>query len=390
MSDKRNESTPRRVRRWKDVTGTVTTAVVLASALALGVSASAASAAGGKSSGVAAAKAVVAAHTGPVNQFVAPGPAVNGKRLKGKSIWFVELGGSGSFVDDAQALQQPTEALGMKLQVCDGNYVPATWSACITQAVNAGAAGIVTDSFSPEAVAPAVAYAKKHKVPIVVGSEPGRNTPLEQFMPFTDGPGEARVAVDWMIAHSDGKANILAVTTEGDPGTQADTTAAVRELKKNCPSCGWVDALSTSSDFSTVWPTAVSAALLKHPSLTIAYAQFDPDVPYLTQGMNSAGRSLPYVGMNAVLAQMESVKSHGSELADVGSNANYSSWIVVDRLIRMILHKPAPTHVYFPIRVFDSTNVSRLTMTQSASTSGQWYGPTTSYKNGFKKLWGLA
>jgi ribose transport system substrate-binding protein len=387
MSSKRNESTPRRVRRSVNANGMMTTAVILAATLAVGASASAASAAG-SSSGLAAAKAVIAAHTGPVDQFVAPGPAVNGKSLKGKSVWFVELGPAPTFEDDAAGLQQATKALGMTVKICGGEYTPATEAGCITQAVDAHAAGILTDSFYPATTS--IAYAKSHKVPLIAGSEPGQDTPLLQFMPYTSGSSQAQIAMAWIIVHSGGKANVITNTSYGDKGTQTEGAAAANALKKNCPSCGYVDVPNTPSNYTTAIPQGVSTSMLKDPSLTIAYTQFDPEVSFFSQGMKSAGRSLPIVSAGAILSQMQVVKAHGYELADVGNNTNYLSWIMVDRLIRMILHKPAPTHVYVPTRVFDSSNVSKLTMTQSASTSGAWYGPTAQYMNGFKKLWGVA
>ena len=110
-------------------------------------------------------------------------------------------------------------------------------------------------------------------------------------------------------------------------------------------------------------------------------------MPLFQRGIGQSGHKIKIVSTNAVLSQMQQVKS-GAQLADVGANRNYLGWATMDRMLRMILHKPAPVHETIPIRVFDATNIASIALTQSASVSGAWWGPTT-YQQKFKTLWGL-
>jgi ribose transport system substrate-binding protein len=366
--------------------GTTSSAGAGSSTAAASTSAASSSSSGGATS---AAAAVVAAHRGLDTKFTPPGPAVNASSLKGKSIWYVPIGASIPVLQgEAMGMKQAATALGMTYRTCDGKLLASDQSACIEQAVNANAAGIITDSFDPKTVATAITYAKAHKVPVIIGNEFGPQTALDQYMTVGGDPNQEPVAMDWIIAHFGDKAKILSTTVIGDRGTEQAATDATAELKKNCSTCTQTVVQTTAAQLQNIG-SAVSSSLLKDSSETVGFPQFDFLAPLFKQGMDTSGHTIPVVSTNAVLSQMQIVKSGGWQIADIGANRNYLGWSAMDRLVRMVLGKPAPTSVTVPVRVFDKTNIGSLPMTQAASLSGIWYGPIT-YRKDFEKLWGVS
>jgi ribose transport system substrate-binding protein len=331
----------------------------------------------------------VAAHRGVISSIPAPGPPIDVKSVRGKSIWYIPLGASIPVLQgEAQGIQQAARALGMSYSTCDGKLLPAQWAACINEAVNAGAAGIILDSIAPAAVSTALANAKSHNIPVVDGNELNGNTPLFQTMDIGGDFHDQPVAMDWIIARSDGKAHVLVSQVIGDPAANSEVTGSVAELKKNCPQCVSYTITVTPETVPDI-KSAASTAMLRNPGVTYGFPEFDFFEPLFASGIQTSGHKITIVSTDNALSDMQEIKAGTGQVADAGGNRNYLGWAAVDRLLRMILHKPAPVSITVPVRIFDSTNIGTIQLTQAAALSGQWYGPTT-YQQQFLRLWGVA
>lgn len=338
--------------------------------------------------GVAAAAAEVAKFRQPLNSIPPTGPAIDAKSLKGKSIWYIPLGASIPVLQrEAMGIQKAVAALGMTYNTCDGKLQPAQWASCITQAVNAGAAGIITDSIDPSTVSVAVSLAKSHNIPLLLGNEADAHTPLLQGMSIGGDAQDQAPLMDWIIADSNGKAHILTSTVQGDKATQAEVTTSLAELHKNCPACVQYNINSTPETLPAV-TTGASAALLKHSDITYGFPEFDFFEPLFARGVQTSGHKIKIVSTNDVLSNLQQVKNGTGQVADSGANRNYLGWAAVDRLLRMILHKPEPTSITVPVRLFDKQNIGSIKLTDAAGANGDWWGPTT-YQQQFPKLWGV-
>jgi ribose transport system substrate-binding protein len=343
-----------------------------------------------EASGVDAAKVAVEKGRQEVTGFTAPGPALDASKLKGGSVWYIPVSASIPVLQvEAKGVQEAAQALGLKYETCDGKFVPASASACIKQAINAGATGIISDSVDPTTVGPALAAAKAKKIPVVAANSQGTPNADIQFQSMGDIESQP-LAMNWIVADSEGKANVLAVTVSGDANTTKSADLGEEQLKKNCPECRYDEVALPVSQIPKI-PENTSSALLKNQNATYGFPEFDFLAPLFSRGLQQSGRSskIKMISTNAVLSQMQLVKSGKGQVADIGANRNYIGWTTVDRLLRMKLGLEPPTDHPAPVRVFDSTNVDSLTMTQSAATDGSWWGPTT-YKDEYKKLWGIA
>lgn len=343
-------------------------------------------AAGGETSQPTAAAASIEAHRKPIAKFVPPGPAVDASSLAGKEIWFVPISTSIPIIPPQQeGIEQAVKALGMTVHVCDGSFVPATEASCLKQAVNAGAAGIITDAIDPATVSTAAEYAAAHQVPIATISEVGTETETLQFLPSAD-VANAPIAADWIAADSGGKAKVIAAEVSGDKGTTAAAEAFADQLGKECPECE-LDTITQSPADASKYTSSISTALLQHPETEYVFAQFDALVAPVARGIQQSGHQVKLVSTTAALSNVEQV-ADGTQAAEVAVNPNYYGWLAVDRMVRMLLDKPAPKSDWLPVRVFDSTNVGSLELTAGAASSGVWWGPLT-YQAEFAKLWGV-
>jgi ribose transport system substrate-binding protein len=338
--------------------------------------------------GVARAEAVVAAARGPITSIPAPGPSLETTALRGKSIWYIPLGAQIPALDaEALAIQAAAKALGMNYNTCDGKLTPAVWAACINQAVNAGAAGIMIDSINPATVGTALANAKSHKIPVVAGNETVPSSPLFQSMDIGGDLHDQPIAMDWIIVHSSGKAHILISQVVGDPASTAEVNGSLAEMHRNCPLCVAHIVTSTPETVPNL-QSSTSTALLQHPDVDYGYPEYDFLEPLFAKGVQQAGHKLQIVSTDDTYSDLMEIKDGTGQVADSGANRNYLGWAAVDRLIRMILHKPAPTDVTVPIRLFDASNINTITLTPSGANSGVWWG-STSYQQQFQKLWGV-
>ena len=342
-------------------------------------------------SGVDAVKTEVAALLKPTNRFVAPGPAVDASSLKGKTVWFIPLAATiPTFGVEGKGIDDAAKALGITIKVCDGNFTPAAASACISQAARAGADGMIVDAIAPAGVGPALKLAKSKKLPtvLVYGVE-GEKGPLQQYVSVDDKLAHT-LAAKWIIADSGGKADILASVVEGDPSAeQAARDGGLAELDSKCPDCK-VDTFTSTPTTVDGIPATTSTALLKNPQVQYGFPEFNFLFPGFQRGAQQAGKAskLKLVSSSQDLASMKRVKS-GVQAADAGTNRNYAGWTAMDAYVRMALGKPAQTKQFVPGRIFDKTNIDSVPVTEAGSKSGEWFGPTDAYTQGFETLWGL-
>ena len=336
---------------------------------------------------VTAASAVIAKYRETSSNFIAPGPALDAKSLEGGSLYYVSLSQAIPVLGREQnGIKQAADALGMTFHVCDGKFQPALAAGCINQAVSAGAKGIFTDSIVISAVSNAVANAATHHVPIVAVSSIGTDSKDISYRSNGDELSH-EVAANWLVADSGGKANIIQTNVQDDTGANNDINVGSKPVFAKCSGCKVTTATYTAQTVPGI-PSLISSTLLKDRDANYGFPQFDFLVPLFKSGVQTAAytNKLKVVSTNAVLSSVQLVKS-GGQAADAGSNRNYSGWAATDTMARM-LKGLAPGTYTVPVRLFDKTNVTSVTLTEAAASSGEWFG-SLDYQKDFQKLWGL-
>lgn len=344
---------------------------------------------------VEAAKANVAKYTAKVTSYPEI-PAVSGgiASLKGKSLWYVPLGGSlPIFQGFGSGIKQAAEAAGMTFHTCDGKLVPTTMVSCLNQAATQGAAGIIGGYIDYSEAPTAYDALIAKNIPIVIGGEPptaGKSNSKQ--IAFYDATKSstiaAGVALDSVIADSGGKAHILFMGISDTKSTSSEANAAQGYIAKACPDCTFKLVMYNTSSLSKV-PSLASSALISNPDTNYVVVQVDSGEPATIQGIQSAGfaNNVKLVAISGTLQPLQDIKSGGAQLADVGLSPIYTGWQWTDALIRMMVGQ-SPEFTPAVIRLFTKDNVQDLTLTPAAFQTNAWYGPDT-YEDTFLKAWGV-
>lgn len=371
-------------------------ATLIAGLCGCGSGSSAPSAASGSSDAAsagavaAASKAVLAAEK-PVSSYNLPGTQLQvGSKMAGKTIWYVPtLTTIPEFQQDYVGVEEAAAGLGMKTDECNAQGTPSGASSCITEAVKAGAAGIILDADVVGTSQSAVSSAESARIPVVVLNEPpvGSNSTKLSYMQIAQ-PEYGRLDADYVIKASGGKSNVLVQEITDDTASELGSQATVASLSSDCPGCTF-KTIGNSITATQNLPSEISAALISDPKITWVIMEYDTYIADAQQGIQEAGKStstIRAVSATGTLGPLEEVKQNDFAVADVADNGNYYGWLGVNAMLHMLAGQ-VPVAELPPVRLFTSSNVSSLDLTASNFTTGVWFG-STAYKSDFLKLWG--
>jgi ribose transport system substrate-binding protein len=344
-------------------------------------------------SGVTYAKAQVAKYSNLLTTFSPPGPALHGlkAKLSGKTVWYIPVFLQAPiFTADAQDIAQPLALAGATVHVCDAGSNPSQATACIEEAVKSNAAAIVTDAMNDSFASSAYAAAIAAKIPVVATDNDNSvgfpKSPLLATVSIGT-PQDARLAADWIIANSDGKADVVYAADNSNDGV-IEAAATKDEFTKYCPGCKYT-AVSFGDLSVQNLATAISSAMVRDPNINYVDGGYDaPSGIYALQGAKTVtGRHFTYITSTGQPPGLERVAA-GQQAADPGLDTDDAMWNTADALFR-ILTGAKPVASYTPaLRIFTKSNVPSNAKDASAYASGQWY-TNGGFKAMYQKLWGL-
>lgn len=352
-----------------------------------GSSASSTSTGSSGSTGVA---AEVAQLEKPVTSYTLPSTPINTKSLSGKTIYYIPITQqASSFKVVGDAVTAALAKVGMKTQICDGAANPTSISACVNQAVGAGAAGIIMDAIPYVLAANALSRAQAKGVPVVVTDQlADPSHPAGAKLGYVPGPGPQMLAASakWIIADSGGKAVVVANQVSDNPSSIAFMASALSVFKTECPGCKVVVNKVAQSNFQLVAPST-SSAVLKTPGVNYVLAEYDNFLQPTAAGVQQAGKaaSVKLVSTAAVLSSLQAMAKGKAPAADVGQDLAFQGWSDVDAILRLALKKPVPKYSD-PYRLLTRNNIHSIVLTQAAFESGKWFGPAD-FATKFAALW---
>jgi ribose transport system substrate-binding protein len=330
-----------------------------------------------------------------LKQPTAPVPSAaisNLAALKGKTVYYIPVSADvPAFAITAAAMKAALATVGVKLSVCSGNFTPSGFSSCFAQAIGAHAGAIVSDAIPYQITQGLITEASKKSIPVVVTDvNIVSPRPSAKNITYISGSNQQyALAQDWIIADSGGKANVLELEATDSPTSAAGTAEfAIPALKAHCPGCT-VTTLKFSSSNEQLLPSEISALLLKHPNINYIFSEYDQYVPGVLQGVQqaSATSKVKIVAAAAALSGLQNVKSSTPVKAEIADNQVYNGWIDADEALRLMAGQAAVTYT-IPIRLFTSTNIGSVTLSNAAQASGEWFG-AFGYQQQFEHLWGV-
>jgi ribose transport system substrate-binding protein len=353
------------------------------------------------SSGVAYANAQVARYSGTVKSFPAPGPPLKKvASLRGKTVYYVPITlEDPEFSIVAGALKTAMGKVGVNVVACSGGANPSGISSCLGRAVAAKAAGVITDAIPVVEAANAFRAVQAAGIPILVtdqlqppsglpGAVHGLGNDKVGYLPGNGIPPLSVIA-DWVIAHSNGKANVLITVFVDNVSSQIYVTkGAIPEFQKHCPGCKVYLSKALNANFNLI-PSQTSSALLSHPGVNYVIPEYDAAVEPVLGGVQQSGFATKVTGASTtgLLGALQQIKAKHFLAADMGTSFPYQGWADADASLRQMLGMPVvPENI--PMRLFTAANIDSVTLTPAAQASGEWYGGS-GYQAMFSKLWGV-
>ncbi len=349
---------------------------------------------GGGDAGVSYAKAELAKYSGLVSSFKAPGPDLKAADIKakldGKTVWYIPTFLQAPiFTANSKGLVEPLGLAGAKVHVCDAGANPTQASACLKQAVAAKAAGIITDAMDYSFASQAQGAAVKAGIPVIAtDNDNTKDFPKDPLLvPVGIGvPKTARLAVDFIISDSNGKANALYAADNSNDG-KIETAATLDEFKRYCPGCK-VTVVEFGDLTVQRLATSVSAAMVKNPKIDYVDGGYDaPSGIFALQGAKQVvGRKFKYVTATGQPPGLQRVAA-GQQDAVPGTDTVNAMWSTADALFRAITGAPPVTYTN-ALRVFTKANVPATVKDPNAYAAGSWY-TDGGFKPIYQKTWGL-
>jgi ribose transport system substrate-binding protein len=331
---------------------------------------------------VAQARAFVAAHEGPLTKWW--GPTTPVKPEPGKKIMILSCNQATACSGTTATAAAAARKLGWSVQIVDGKGDPATYNAAIHNAVVAGVNGIIDVAIPDSLIVPSLLFAKQHHVPVVNGSsttdhQPGvsANTPVPWLL-------RGRLAADYIIASTNGHANVVLIRDNEFPGIKA-MYDLIDRLLTACSGCHVLQQINlTSVDITgpTLTQTTTSALERYGSQLQWFILPYDAADALVVPALQSANRLDVKVVSFDGGAQEEKYCHAGQGIAgSIVDVIPYIGWESADALDRIFAGQ---TNVTEPPEPF-------FLLTRKTCPSGV-AGATLekfNYQGEFEKLWGV-
>jgi ABC-type sugar transport system substrate-binding protein len=273
-------------------------------------------------------------------------------------------------------------------------YNSATPGAAVQQAINEGYKYIATTSITLSTITPQVQEAKAKGIAIfgayTADTPQGASNGL--YGVAEDGASDYKsgeLEADWMIANSGGRADAVYVDIPLYPSLVLQGQGTAAEFAKLCPSCKYATLpVSVTQLASGQVPAAIVTYLQAHPSVNYLYISFqdlDTGVYAALRTADLTGR-VKIVGTEAQAAELHEIVS-GQETMWTIAPEPYVMWAVVDWMARL------SEGVLTPAALAASDEGPEFIVdTPAAATAmlgvddGNWPGPTN-YQAQYEKLW---
>ena len=343
------------------------------------------------------AKAAVDEYRG-VPEFTLDAEPVDVASLKGKTIFNIPNNSQVPFnIAQDKVMKEVAERFGMTFIQFENNGAATEWSSGIGQAISRKADVIILgNGTDPRLVAPKLREAKEAGIPVIsVHNYTDTQTPPKSLdgllSGFTRGPFErgARLVADYIIAKSDGKANILEIRSSDLSPDNPMTNAFNDEIKKNCPSCKTSSIDIPVTQWSQQIAPQVQTALTADPTIDWIAPHYDFMGTLAATGAKQAGAKdrVKMVSFNGNLAPLEMIQKKDIYVADVGEDITWLGWANMDLAFRMMAGQdPLPNNdPKTATRIFDEDNIDEV---GTPPAFGRGYGDA--FKAGYEKLWGVS
>lgn len=339
------------------------------------------SAAGSQADGVAEAKQIVAAAQ-DAPQFVAP-PAFDVSSATGKTVWWLQSGGGDILKTWYDSANEALTSQGVIVKGYDiGDGTPDKIISGLELAISSKADAIVIGTGVPATQFSAqIAAADAAGIPVLsaVNSVPGVHPDIPGLYADNtfDYERAAQWEAAWIVADTEGDANVLTVAFEGVAATQHMVPAFEAELARLCPECEnkTVTLAASASNIVDGFANLVRTGILSDSGVNYVNPLYDQFVLFAQPAISEAGKadSIGLTGFNGVAPLLQTLKAGGTSFqSDIGQPNQWLGWAIADNTLRALTGNQPVSDLKIGNRLF--THESLQDIDVSTEDDLEWYG----------------
>jgi ribose transport system substrate-binding protein len=330
----------------------------------------------------------------PTPKFVAPGPAFDASKARGKTIFNIPVN-SGIPICAAidKSMQNVAKMMGIKFIEFPNQGQPSQWAQGMNQAIAQKVDLIVLQcGVEAKLLGPQMAAAKKAGIPVIDTHHDALGTPPQYGLTAKVNVAshqQLALVADWTIADAGGKVNGLIITSDEVSPAKGIRQALVDEYAKTCGSgCKTRVVNVPIVDWGTKIQTAVQSALIADPSINYVLPIFDGMSQFAVPGIVASGKKgkVKIATSDGSPFVLKDIQDKNVVVMDIGKSPAWAGYANMDQAMRILAGQPPlpPATLYYPYRIWDSTNVA-----QAGNPPSYDKGYGQSYVSGYKALWGV-
>ncbi|MBU7008648.1 sugar ABC transporter substrate-binding protein [Phosphitispora fastidiosa] len=324
-------------------------------------------------------------------EFRAPGEPFDAKAvMKGKSILSIPVSSANPFTENIEVgMKKVAEEIGFEFTEWSNQGQPSQWVQGMNHGLNQKYDLIdLLGGTNPSVLQPQVEAATKAGVKVVSTHLSG----FEQEIPYvTENLGidynkAGRLLADWTILKTDGKPNVLVISSNEVVSTESIVNGIKDEFQQMCPSAKVTYVNVPIPDWSTKIQSEVQSAIIRDPELNYIVPIYDSMSQFVVPAIEttqSADR-VKIATFNGTPFVLDFIRQGKVEM-DIGENLDWISRAIMDAEMRLIAGLPFVDNENIPLYIWDESNIEKAGNPAQLSTG---YGDA--YLEGYNKLWGIS
>ncbi len=324
----------------------------------------------------------------PVTEVAGPTEAF--QQPADKHVLILSCGSSGQgCVNEAEEEKKVAESLGWTVDVVDGKLDPTVWNQVVKQAAETGIDGIIAVSSDPNLFAEAMEVVAARDIPFVLTQQaPGDQdvAGIDTYIAPDPKVGGTDVA-EWIIADSDGKADVLILDFPGFTNVNQRAAAIKKSLESDCADCRVRTADVAPATIGTNLAPLVTNQLQQNPGIDYIWGSDDCCVSFMLQGIQQAGKTgeVKLASMTGYPEQMTQLKT-GELAAELASPTFYAAWLAVDSLGRLMADEKTEKFWRLPQRIWTDGTIADA----PPEVFKVGWNTEADYESKFEELWGVS
>ena len=324
-------------------------------------------------------------------KFVASGPAFDTRAcMKGKSILSLPVSSANPFTSVIeQGFAQVANDVGFKFMEWKNQAQIPQWINGLSEAVSEKVDVVdLLGGTDPRVLRPQIEAATKAGIKVVTSHYSGLHQEIPSYVTANipiDYDKAGRLLADWAILKTQGKPNVLVITSDEAYSTAAMVNGLKDEFATKCPAFRAKFVNVPVPDWSSKIQPSIQSAIQGDSELNYIIPIYDSMSQFVVPAITLTGardrvKIATFNGTPFVIGFVQ----EGKVEMDIGENLDWIARAIMDAEMRLVCALEPVKDPHIPFYIFDATNAANAGKPPKPSTG---YG--SEYISEYRKLWGL-